>query len=150
MDSATAAQKPTDNKRGFFLLFFFFFFPWSSPNHVQRQPSRFSIWCIRCPGFIVNKTAMRFKRNGKAMPNNVHKGAGGGGGGCSSNSLPCACMCPQYKHQPWQRKGAWGASPPLFFFWAHLSWQPYSASVKTRYRNVLWVTFKTRYKSSAL
>lgn len=63
-----------------------------------------------------------------------------------------ACTLPAVQTSNVAEEGCVGGFPPLFFFffWAHLSWQPYSASVKTRYRNVLWVTFKTRYKSSAL
>lgn len=81
----------------------------------------------------------------------LHWGGGRGGDDCGENP-PCTWV-PKYKHQKQQRAcqcASESGEGIFFFFLAHLSWQPYSASVKTRYRNVLWVTFKTRYKSSAL
>lgn len=101
-----------------------------------------------------------------------HKGAVRGGGRWPGKRSLHLNSVPKHKHHQRQRAcqcavwapvregagfGGGGVGVlffffPLFFFFfsSHLSWQPYSASVKTRYRNVLWVTFKTRYKSSAL
>lgn len=70
------------------------------------------------------------------------KGWGGDARRAEEEAASCCCHSASVA---WQ---GCGAPPPLVG--ALLSWQPDSASVKTRYRNVLWVTFKTRYKSSAL
>lgn len=132
---------------GLFPPFLFFFL-----GHFQitfrDSPAGFLFGYIRRPGLTVNKIAMCIKRNRKAMANNVHKGAAGGGAGCSQRALRLHAACSA--NIGCGRGRVWGGLPAPLFFWAHLSWQPYSASVKTRYRNVLWVTFKTRYKSSAL
>lgn len=116
MHSAKAPQKPRQWAWGVFFSFLFFFPSWSSPNHVQGQPSRFSIWCIRCPGLKVNKIVVWFKRNGKAMPNNLRKGAigGGGGGGCSQRGL-CLHAARSTNIKCGRGRVRGGLPAPLFF-----------------------------------
>ena len=121
--AACSAEKSADNKSqsGFsFLSFFFFFLCFISPGHLHAVA-----WVRQ----LVDQVSGQ-------------KGWGGNARRVEEEAASCRC---HNAGMAWQ---GCGAPPPLVG--APLSWQPDSASVKTRYRNVLWVTFKTRYKSSAL
>lgn len=129
----------------------------------RQLPGGRSRPCVRSPGCADGKRVCGLPENRTPNPNpqtpvgttpSCHRGTTGGGGGRGDDRPDPSHLnaIPKHKHHTHdegrRRARVWAGGGRLSA--AHLSWQPYSASVKTRYRNVLWVTFKTRYKSSAL
>lgn len=120
-----------------FFSFFLFFFWWLGFGFFSPHPPFLSV-CFISPGHL---HAVAWVRQ---LVDQVSGQKGWGGNARRVEEEAASC---RYHNADMAWQGC-GAPPPLVG--APLSWQPDSASVKTRYRNVLWVTFKTRYKSSAL
>lgn len=124
----------------------------SGPAEYSGSPSssvcRFSLSWIRSLELAEKKLVCGLQTH--TIPK-LHWGGGRGGEDCGTTLLVLEFQNTNIKNGKEHVSAQVGVGRGFFFFFlAHLSWQPYSASVKTRYRNVLWVTFKTRYKSSAL